>query len=521
MNRRAAPARAPVLILLAVIVVAGLLIGRLAPDSHPGAGAAHSRDVVVPAASALSASWYCAGGTSDAGGIADETIVLGNVGTQPATATVTVTPGDTNTDPTTDRKSVAKDFTVGARSSIRVKVSSIKAVAEAGVMVESRGGQLVVEQQATGNGDVSLGPCARESSTDWTFAAGSTEKGAQQWVALYNPFNDAAKVDVTSYTLDYSETPATPQLKRDVISSVAVDPRHETVIALSAPDALGRRDPVGVVVHASEGTIVAARRLQFDGFSFPPPPAPAPGAVAPVYRGLSLGLGAPAPSATWVFPEGPVVAGLRETIDILNPGRTRATAEVDFHLLGVAQPVTLTVELPPQRVTRVDPTSSVQGTPPGAPAGTAPQALPHATVVRHRSGPAIVAEQMVAATVAPDAGITTNVGLTRSASRWAFVPGRLDGSSSDGLRVFNPTDHAVRAHLEAYVGGRPVPLGVGSSMRIGADGIWGPALDVLAVPPDAIVFVVADSPLYASRVDTNPGHTTSNGVPFPAPPEPQ
>ncbi len=520
MNRRATPTRAPILILLAAIVVVGLLVGRLASDSHTGSDAAPSRDVVVPASGALTASWYCAGGTSDPGGIADETIVLGNAGSRPAAATITVTPGDANTDPTTDRTSVSKDVTVAARSSRRVKVSSIKAVAEAGVMVESSGGQLVVEQEVVGNRDVSLGPCARSSSTDWTFAAGSTEKGAQQWVALYNPSNDGAKVDVTSYTLDYSETPATPQLKRDVISSVAVDPRHETVIELSAPDTLGRRDPVGVVVHASEGTVVAARRLRFDGFSFPPAPAPG-AAAAPVYQGLSLGLGAPAPSATWVFPEGPVVPGLRETIDILNPGRTKATAQVDFHLLGVPQPVTLTVELPAQRVTRVDPTSSIQGTPAGAPAGTAPQALPHATVVRHRSGPAIVAEQMVGATVAPNAGITTNVGLTRSASRWAFVPGRLDASSLDGLRVFNPSAHVVRADLEAYVDGKRVPLGAGSSTRIAAGGIWGPALDVLAVPPDAVVFVVADAPVYASRVDTNPGHSISNGVPFPAPQEPQ
>src|SRR5258708_7958083 len=108
MNRRATPFRAPILLLLAVMLVVGLLITQLAPDSHAGVEAAHSRDVVVPAASALSASWYCAGGTSNPGGVADETIVLGNVGDTAASATVTVTPGDSNTDPTTVRKPATK-----------------------------------------------------------------------------------------------------------------------------------------------------------------------------------------------------------------------------------------------------------------------------------------------------------------------------------------------------------------------------------------------------------------------------
>ncbi|MCU1458558.1 MAG: hypothetical protein JWL73_2650 [Actinomycetia bacterium] len=520
MNRRAAPARGPILILLTVMVVAGLLVGRFASDGTPGADAAHPLDVMVPAASALSTSWYCAGGTSAPGGAADETIVLGNVGTGDATATITVTSGDTNTDPTTVRTSRTRDVTIAAHSSMREQVSSILAAAEVGVMVESRGGQLVVEQEVTGSGDVSLGPCAREASNRWAFASGSTEKGARDWIAIYNPFNDGAKVDITSYSLDYSETPNAPQLKRDVISSIAVDPRHETVVELSSPDALGRRDQVGVVVHASEGTVVATRRLQFEQFSFPPAPA-AGQPAAPVYRGLALGLGAPGPSGTWVFPEGPVGTGLRETIDILNPGATKATAQVDFQPVGVARPVTLTVELPPHQVTRVDPTSSVQGVPAGSAAGTAAAALPHTTVVQHRSGPAIFVEQMLSGNSAPTVGITATFGLTRASTRWAFVPGRLDAASLDGLRIFNPSGRAVTMHLEAYQSGSLVPLGPASRTRLAADGVWKPSLDGLGVPADAVLVVVADAPVYGARADVNPGFTVGNGVPFPGPSEPQ
>ena len=116
--------RAPIL-----LVVAGLLAGAIALDRSESspvkasrvAGASTTAGAVsVPAADALSTSWYCAEGTSNAGGRADETVVVGNLSDARLDATITVMPGGAEVP-------VSQRVQVEARGVARVRVARSRA----------------------------------------------------------------------------------------------------------------------------------------------------------------------------------------------------------------------------------------------------------------------------------------------------------------------------------------------------------------------------------------------------------
>ena len=57
-----------------------------------------------------------------------------------------------------------------------------------------------------GENDLAVGPCARQAGRDWYFAAGTTERGAEDNAALFNPFPDDAKVRVAKSAIAGLET---------------------------------------------------------------------------------------------------------------------------------------------------------------------------------------------------------------------------------------------------------------------------------------------------------------------------
>src|SRR5436190_19572111 len=65
-----------------------------------------------------------------------------------------------------------------------------------GVVAEVFGGRSVVEHEIEGEGDLAVGPCARQAGSDWYFAGGTTERGAEENAALFNPFPDDAIGDL-------------------------------------------------------------------------------------------------------------------------------------------------------------------------------------------------------------------------------------------------------------------------------------------------------------------------------------
>src|SRR5262249_43441570 len=131
----------------------------------------------VPAADAVSTAWYCAAGTSNAGGAADETVYIGNLSPHGIQATLTVEPGG-------GHAPVARDLDLAAYEQRRVRVADVLATANPGVVVEVFGGRAVVEHEIRGASDLAMGACAQQPSKTWEFAAGSTRKGDTQTLAL-------------------------------------------------------------------------------------------------------------------------------------------------------------------------------------------------------------------------------------------------------------------------------------------------------------------------------------------------
>src|SRR5262249_39054528 len=150
----------------------------------------------------------------------------------------------------------------------------IVASPEPGVVVEVVGGQAVVSHQLTGQGDFALEPCARSASTDWYFANGTTLRGSQQFITLFNPFGDDAIVDVSFLTDAGEQEP-------DATQGLVV-PRRSRV-SVPVQDALERQTVVAAHVHARAGRIVAERTQLFDGTS---------SEGVPLRKGIAVSLGA-------------------------------------------------------------------------------------------------------------------------------------------------------------------------------------------------------------------------------------
>ena len=233
----------------------------------------------VPSEDSLSTSWYCAEGTSTPDGRADETVLIASVADTAAEATVTVMPGG-------DTAPVSRTVHLDPREEKRVRVADVLATPEPAVVVEVVGGQAVVAHELVANGDLATEPCARGAASDWYFADGTTLKGAQQYLVLFDPFGDDAIVDVSLVTDDGVQEP-------DALQAISVPRRSRVTIPVS--DLVPRQRSVAVHVHARTGRVVAERTQIFDGTA-------SDGEV--VRQGIAVSMGALSPRREWYFPYG-------------------------------------------------------------------------------------------------------------------------------------------------------------------------------------------------------------------------
>jgi len=386
----------------------------------------------VPPAAALSASWFCSEGTSSPDGRADETVVVTNIADDEVAATITVMPGG-------DVIPVSRTFPVAAHEEVRVRVADVLETPEPGVIVEVVGGQAVVAHEIRGQDDVAIEPCARRAAEDWYFADGTTVRGAQQHLALFNPFGDDAIVDVTFLTDTGVQEP--DQVQGRVV------PRRSRV-SIPVHDLVPRQDLVAVQVRARTGRVVAERSMAFDGT------APE---EAPVREGVSLSLGATAPARTWSLPLGTTADGGAALVGVANFGSLASTVEVEVVLPGDETLSPESVSVPARSVVTVDVS------------GRVPDDVQFVVRVTARTvegvEPPVVAEVLQ---WWPDesgsTAVATSLGATVPARRWV-VP--LPDGDADGIvSVLNPGDGPVTAELRVH--------------ERGADPVSAPAA---AIPP--------------------------------------
>jgi hypothetical protein len=445
-----------VLLALVGLLAAGIALSRDTPDvttTRVDAGALSGS--VVPPADALSTAWYCAAGTAEAGGAADEWIDIANLSASRITATISVYPGDAG-EPET------RDVEIDAFERVSQRVATVVETPNPGVVVEVFGGPAIVEHELQAGNEIAMGPCSHEPSRRWYFAAGDTTRGAVQALELFNPFGDDAIVDITFVTSSGVQEPT--ELQGFVVS------RHSKVV-VPIQDLVQRQDRVATQVIARTGRIVAEQTRTFDG---------ADGRV-----GLAVSLGAIDPRPEWTVPFGEAGNGVVSTIAIANFGTTPAQVEVSVLLPSEGVLAPETVDVPSRSVVHVDPATRV---PPGSGYGA---------VVRAHGAAEVVAEGFLLDTAGTTPGTADAIGAPAPARKWAFAgtPRR----TSSRITAVNRSTRPVTVELRAYTAGDP------NSPRSAPAAVVQPGkqvqfdLDELGIAPDQVIVVGADGPIVAGR----------------------
>jgi len=472
-SRRREGRRLPTLLVVAgcfaVAAAFAIVGGANAPGSgaRPGIAVAAALPTVAEP-DAVSTSWYCAEGTGAPGGRADETVLITNQGADDARAVVTVMGGGQN-----DRESRGVDVEPGMQ--VRVPVSSVVQAVEQpnetgivgpGVIVEVFGGRSVVEHEIEGEGETAVGPCARRAGRDWYFAAGTTERGAEQNAALFNPFPDDAIVDLTFATDAGFIAPADLQ--------AVVVPRH-TRLTVPIGNFLRRQAQVALHVHARTGRVVAEQSLVFTPEN-------------ETRRGLTLSLGAPAPESSWTLPGLTPGDGVSHTVLVANfdPSAT----EVEITPRFEDQPNTRPQPLPVggRSVAVFDP-MTFGGS--GASFGVEVQTTRPSSVV--------VEELAWWAPPAAGTGSATALASPVGVPAWTFTVGPPAPEAEATISVVNPGHSRGSVTLEAYdPGGGPAPRRVDAlTLPGGKQARFDLAEAGLA--PDQVLVMRADVPVVAVR----------------------
>lgn len=467
-------------LLLAALVVMGLVVdegfgspgadGSWIPTPQPQP----ETDAAVTRPGTLSASWYCAEGTSNEGGRADETVAIANGGQEPLDAVVTVMLGD--------EPAVREPLEVPARSRVEVRIADLVEVEEPGVVVEVFGPDAAVEHVLRGAGDIEAVPCSRRAATQWLFAGGVTRKDARDVLALLNPFEDFAVVDMTFFTEDGRIVP-------DALQAFVVPGRSR--VSVPVHDHVLRKGVVAAELTTRTGRIVAERSIRFDGSTG--------------RRGIAVYAGANTTAEEWTFAEGLVQERVFEDVWVLNPGRADTEVEIQPELDGDDVQEPETVAVPGRSAVSVRMNDVV-------PAGTGHSLRVTATGEED----VVVAQAVVSATGAAREGFTVVPGMTTSARRWMFPAGSADDNVDEWIVVANRGTEPVRFTISVLAGGvLLVPEGLGdlelaalerASFRLG---------DALK-RTDLPIVLEANRPVQAERgLFEGTGVSYSPGIPFP------
>ena len=477
--------RLAIVVVLAVALVAAVALDRTAPEPTAARpAAALEGGPTIPDASALSVSWYCAEGTSAPDGRADETVMLANLGREEAEAVVSVFPGGDD-EPTSERVSVPP------LGQVSVAVSDVLEVPESlqpdttfagpGVVVEVFGGQVVVEHSVVRGDDLALGPCARQPSPNWYFAAGTTARGVEHVIALFNPFGEDAVVDLSFLTDTGFQAP-------DSTQGVVVPRRSRVAVPLH--EHVRRQERVAVAVEARTGRVVAEQSVVSDGSEIP--------------AGIALSLGATAPASRWALPAGLRVDGGTERVVLANFDRAGSEAEVSTLLPGEAEPLTPETAAVPGRT--VVPVGA------GANLGVGGEYGVEVNVTGPE--PLVVEELMEWTAPADPVGLALEVGMPRPAPAWAFAGAAVDGEAT--IAVLNPGARPVTVELLAYTSGDldSPPSAPARVVEPGRRATF--LLSEIGVDPDQVILVQADGEVFVQReLVTATGRSLDAGIPEP------
>jgi hypothetical protein len=495
--------RLPVLVVLLAVVVGGAVLDRdddRTPDAAAAPEIATTAFPMTPADSAVTSSWFCAGGTADEEGFADHVVTMLNTTGEPLGVELTVFPGIVappvvdpdaeELDPEEDGaeedgaeapaevadvpdEPIADRLQIGPRSRVRIALSDIVTAPVASALVESAGAGLVVEHEVSSIHGIDAKPCATAASDVWHFAWGTTAREARQLLVLFNPFPDDAIVEGVFSTEDTVREPGR-------FAGGLVVPARSTV-GIDLGDDVTRRDEVAATLRTRAGRIVVDRIVRVDEEGGE--------------RGLTVQLGVPEPQLAWVYPDGLVSETVSQTFVVYNPTDELAEADIAFILdraqeLGVPEPVELSI--PPGDHVTVDMGED----------GRLPAGVPHSAVVRSANGVPIVAERVVGSRDRVRRGLTVSTGSPVEATEWTFAAGTTEPPAAQSLTMVNLDPQVItEVDVFALVGGREVPVSELQDLVIEAGERRN--VDLTArIPnrPDLAIVVRASEPIVVERV---------------------
>ncbi len=454
-------ARLSALVLVAVLV-AGLVVLERGTSPTPPDIARRASAVdgpTVPASDAVSVAWFCPEGTAVEGGRAAETVVIGNLATHPIDATVTVMRGVSGAP-------VVEHRTIPALAQERVVVADLVEEEQPGVVVEVLGGPAIVEHELRGNDDLAVGPCARAASREWYFAGGTTVRGAQEWLTLFNPFGQDAIVDISFLTSSSREQPAETQ-------ALAV-PRRSRV-SIPVHDQVLREERLATEVHARIGRVVAERTLVFDGTD--------------TRKGLAVSLGVHGPATRWWLPVGDAESGTAQSISIANFSEHAAQVDLTVTLGDETALEPQTINVSAESVERVELGDRV-------PVGGA-----YTIELQATGGTPVVVEAFGTwAVPAPVTGIASAPGSASRARRWAFTLGRPDDGTDAIISAINVSSRPVTVQLYAFTAGDPNSPASAPARAVAPGERAEFRLSEIGIRPDQVIVIEADGLIVAGRL---------------------
>jgi hypothetical protein len=500
----------------ALVVLVGAIAGGLVLDaadrssSRGGAEPTVRAGVALPAARdepSLSSTWYCAGGTAanPADDLADHVLLLANptdrarratvtilsgaiapapaperttpttvAGQAPASTTTSAPPATTAPPSTTPRAApVQQALELPPQSRTELRLADVAGVTGplAGAVVEADGGRIAVEHQITGSLGRATAPCSTTASTTWSFPWGVTLRGSRELLVFMNPFPDDATVDIAF---------ATDEGVRETARFQGFIVPGRSVVGAYIDEDVTRKAQVSAQVQVRGGRLVVDRIQTFDGTDG--------------REGMTLGLGAPTPALTWMYPVGETGPGLAEQVVVFNPSdrvaEVRVEARLDDPAAEPPEPFDLTVA--PNRFSIVNVHEE----------GRVPPGVGHALIVRSVNRVPVTAERVnSAADPAPRRGVSAITGSPVGAPTWYFPGGGpVQAERDEYLVLLNVSDtRAVGFRVTGFSKGQTIAIQGLQEGKVPAGGRVVIRLGDHIDRDDLPVIVTADGPIVVER----------------------
>lgn len=309
--------------------------------------------------------------------------------------------------------------------------------------------------------------CSLRASRRWFLPFGSSARGSNELIYLYNPFPDEAVARVTFYDEN-------GPISRASLADVPVPAGETTTVKVNRH--ILQQDTLAAEVSAVRGRIVSWKALFSD---------------TEVTSGASLTLGATRPAPIWYFPSGAVGEGIEQRVSLLNPSDEEAIVSVSLiGGRGLTQPPEL-LEMTLPRETARD-ISLAEFLPRSAEG-------PVSVIVQSINEVGVVAERAVWYGEGDFAGLASEVGAPLPAAGWWLPPAAID-PARDSIVLLNTSEDTVSVDFEFQGPDGPVTQqGIGTTV-LEPGGRAGVSLEGVENSGEVLVIARADGLIVAERL---------------------